>query len=151
MRSRVPVIVGVLVLLALPLVVLAHGGGLDGFGGHRDNIYGGYHFHQGPLAGQTFASREAAYEAYRKFQEAQKAPRVEPTPPPPLVVPREPVPEPPPAVRPAPAEAMIAALDAENRNLKVRVERLENRQAAMAEVIRQMEERLKAVEEKAGR
>jgi len=36
----------------------AHGGGLDGHGCHHDRKNGGYHCHQGPLAGQSFASKE---------------------------------------------------------------------------------------------
>lgn len=35
----------------------AHGGGLDAHGCHHDRKAGGYHCHQGPLAGQAFASQ----------------------------------------------------------------------------------------------
>ena len=38
--------------------VHAHSGGLDGHGCHHDRKNGGYHCHQGPLAGQSFASKE---------------------------------------------------------------------------------------------
>jgi hypothetical protein len=46
--------------------VHAHGGGLDAHGCHHDRKHGGYHCHQGPLAGQSFASNSemlAALEA----------------------------------------------------------------------------------------
>ena len=36
----------------------AHSGGLDGHGCHHDHKNGDYHCHQGPLAGQSFASKE---------------------------------------------------------------------------------------------
>jgi endonuclease/exonuclease/phosphatase family metal-dependent hydrolase len=54
-----------LLLLALvPLEsTLAHPGGRDSHGGHRDASTGGYHFHEDPLAGQAFPSKEAALEA----------------------------------------------------------------------------------------
>lgn len=35
-------------LLALPSVALAHGGGLDSNGGHHDRKHGGYHCHREP-------------------------------------------------------------------------------------------------------
>ena len=38
--------------------VHAHGGGLDGHGCHHDRKNGGYHCHQGPFAGQSFASKQ---------------------------------------------------------------------------------------------
>lgn len=37
----------------------AHGGGLDAYGCHRDKKAGTYHCHRGPLAGLTFADKEA--------------------------------------------------------------------------------------------
>ena len=52
------------ILLSLSAVALAagpvhaHGGGLDTHGCHHDRKNGGYHCHQGPLAGQSFASKE---------------------------------------------------------------------------------------------
>ena len=36
----------------------AHGGGVDGQGGHNNRSAGNYHFHRGPLDGRTFASKE---------------------------------------------------------------------------------------------
>ena len=38
----------------------AHGGGVDGQGGHNNRSAGNYHFHRGPLDGRTFASKEDA-------------------------------------------------------------------------------------------
>lgn len=38
----------------------AHGGGIDGYGGHNDNKNGNYHSHQGNCAGRTFASKAEA-------------------------------------------------------------------------------------------
>ncbi len=42
---------------------LGHGGGTDSMGCHHDNQRGGYHCHSGPLAGQSFSSREEALRA----------------------------------------------------------------------------------------
>jgi len=44
----------------------SHSGGLDGYGCHHDRKNGGYHCHQGPLAGKSFESQQqmlAAQEA----------------------------------------------------------------------------------------
>jgi hypothetical protein len=51
------------VLLFTPHPAVAHGGGIDAYGGHRDNKAGNYHAHQGNCAGQTFTSKEAAIRA----------------------------------------------------------------------------------------
>jgi len=53
----------VLMLLMLPSLALAHGGGLDGYGGHNNRKQGGYHFHRGPLAGNHYASKSEALNA----------------------------------------------------------------------------------------
>ena len=45
-------------LLLISTAAYAHSGGLDGQGGHNDRAAGTYHFHQGPLAGETFATKE---------------------------------------------------------------------------------------------
>jgi len=50
-------------ILMLPSLALAHGGGLDGYGGHNNRKQGGYHFHRGPLAGQHYASKREALNA----------------------------------------------------------------------------------------
>jgi endonuclease YncB( thermonuclease family) len=39
---------------------MAHGGGLDGLGCHRNRMQGGYHCHRGLLAGQEFFSKDEA-------------------------------------------------------------------------------------------
>jgi endonuclease/exonuclease/phosphatase family metal-dependent hydrolase len=44
--------------LLLASTAFAHGGGIDGQGGHNDRAESNYHFHQGPLAGETFATKE---------------------------------------------------------------------------------------------
>lgn len=46
-----------------PAPAVAHGGGLDAYGGHNDNKAGNYHAHQGSCAGQTFPSKAAAIRA----------------------------------------------------------------------------------------
>ena len=52
-------------VLSLLLVATAHAhsGGLDTQGGHNNRSAGNYHFHQGSLAGQTFATKEKATAA----------------------------------------------------------------------------------------
>lgn len=42
---------------------VAHGGGLDAYGGHNDNKAGNYHAHRGSCAGRTFASKSDAIRA----------------------------------------------------------------------------------------
>ena len=41
----------------------AHGGGVDGQGGHNNRRAGNYHFHRGPLDGRTYDSKEDAAKA----------------------------------------------------------------------------------------
>ena len=41
-----------------PTRALAHGGGLDAYGCHHNRKAGGYHCHRGPLAGQSFGSKD---------------------------------------------------------------------------------------------
>jgi hypothetical protein len=50
-----------LVFSSTPAV--AHGGGIDIYGGHKNNKAGNYHAHQGSCAGKTFASQDAAIKA----------------------------------------------------------------------------------------
>jgi endonuclease/exonuclease/phosphatase family metal-dependent hydrolase len=52
-------------VLSLLLVVTAHAhsGGLDAQGGHNDRSTGTYHFHQGPLDGQSFTTKADATAA----------------------------------------------------------------------------------------
>ena len=53
-------------LLALNGQALAHGGGLDAYDGHHHRKQGNYHFHRGPLAGQTFAGKAEALDALNR-------------------------------------------------------------------------------------
>lgn len=50
-------------LLLAALALIAHGGGLDSYGGHNDRKNGGYHFHRGPLAGRSYPDKGAALKA----------------------------------------------------------------------------------------
>jgi endonuclease G len=52
-----------LLALIAPNLAWSHGGGLDGQGGHNDRTAGTYHFHQGPLDGQSFATKAEATAA----------------------------------------------------------------------------------------
>lgn len=60
--------------------LLAHPGGRDTYGGHNDRKNGGYHFHAGPLAGQSFADKGAATAALRAHEQARAAPKAAPAP-----------------------------------------------------------------------
>ena len=42
---------------------VAHGGGLDELGGHREKKTGTYHLHRGPLSGKSFKSKSDAKDA----------------------------------------------------------------------------------------
>ena len=59
-------------LLTLALLcaysILAHGGGLDAYGGHYNRKSGGYHFHRGRLAGQHFTDKAAAVAALERAE-----------------------------------------------------------------------------------
>jgi len=50
-------------LAAFSANVYAHSGGLDQYGGHQNRKTGTYHFHDGPLAQQSFSSQKAALAA----------------------------------------------------------------------------------------
>ena len=55
---------GVLILCQISLMpVEAHPGGKDSQGGHHQRATGTYHFHDGTLVGQTFASKAAGSAA----------------------------------------------------------------------------------------
>ena len=69
MRLRWSSVVVAIGLLALGAMVFAHGGGVDGQGGHNNKKAGNYHFHSGPLTGQTFASKAAATAALARANE----------------------------------------------------------------------------------
>jgi hypothetical protein len=53
-------------LLVLPTLVWAHGGGLDKNGGHNDRKNAGYHCHRQPCSGNQNASKNAMKEAVKK-------------------------------------------------------------------------------------
>lgn len=58
-------------IMIFPVLALAHGGGLDGYGGHHNRKAGGYHVHRGPLAGKHYASQAEMLQDMKK-QEAPK-------------------------------------------------------------------------------
>lgn len=60
--------------LLRPAPVLAHGGGLDSRGCHNDRQRGGYHCHQGQLAGRAFASASEAIAALAQRTAPEPAP-----------------------------------------------------------------------------
>jgi len=45
----------------------AHGGGVDGQGGHNNRSAGNYHFHRGPLDGRSYDSKEDAATALSAY------------------------------------------------------------------------------------
>ena len=55
--------------------VFAHGGGLDSLGCHHNRQAGGYHCHQGPLAGQFFRSKQEALQGMGGNNPTPIAPR----------------------------------------------------------------------------
>jgi len=56
-----------LVLLqSLPASARAHGGGLDGYGGHHNRKAGGYHVHRGTLAGKHYANQADMLQDLKK-------------------------------------------------------------------------------------
>ena len=55
----------VLCLFGVSSMASAHGGGVDGQGGHNNRSAGNYHFHRGPLDGRTYDSKEDAAKASR--------------------------------------------------------------------------------------
>lgn len=61
-----------LLLTLFPCLASAHPGGRDSHDGHRVSSTGRYHFHEGPLAGQEFDSKEAALRVLNaKLREAK--------------------------------------------------------------------------------
>ncbi len=63
MKKSIPLLGLMLALFSAGL--LAHGGGLDKNGWHRNNKENNYHCHKGPDAGKTYQSKEA-YERRNK-------------------------------------------------------------------------------------
>lgn len=66
------IILFVLLSLTICWQASAHGGGIDGYGGHHNRKQGGYHFHRGPLAGQNFSSKEEAIAALKNLGKENK-------------------------------------------------------------------------------
>jgi hypothetical protein len=52
--------------------VHAHSGGLDAHGCHHDQKHGGYHCHQGPMAGQSFASKQQMLDTFEARNQPPK-------------------------------------------------------------------------------
>ncbi len=52
----------------------AHGGGMDGYGGHNNRKAGNYHFHKGPLAGRAFDSKAEAIRALNRIRKKESEP-----------------------------------------------------------------------------
>ena len=74
MKAQVA-LAGLLLLSAVVLTtgpVHAHGGGLDAHGCHHDRKNGGYHCHQGPLAGKSFASKSEMLAALETMNQPLK-------------------------------------------------------------------------------
>ena len=74
MKAQVA-LAGLLLLSAVVLTtgpVHAHGGGLDAHGCHHDRKNGGYHCHQGPLAGKSFASKSEMLAALEAINQPPK-------------------------------------------------------------------------------
>jgi hypothetical protein len=63
------------VVLIVPNLLFAHGGGLNSSGCHNQTSSSTYHCHSGPLDGQSFSSQEAAQTALDALS-ANKAPTV---------------------------------------------------------------------------
>jgi|ETNmetMinimDraft_26_1059896.scaffolds.fasta_scaffold19247_2 endonuclease YncB( thermonuclease family) len=66
----------ILVLLALLVAsqAHAHGGGIDKLGCHHNRKAGGYHCHRGVLAGQTFGTKQEAFDLLKQGQSKQNMP-----------------------------------------------------------------------------
>ena len=54
--------------------VNAHGGRTDSYGGHNDRKASNYHFHSGPLAGRTYASKAVAIRALNEHRDKKTEP-----------------------------------------------------------------------------
>jgi hypothetical protein len=72
------VLAALLSTLLLPPFAFAHKGGIDPYGCHPDDKAGGYHCHQGILAGLNFPSRGAMLRAVDDAHESPSNPPVRP-------------------------------------------------------------------------
>lgn len=52
-----------------------HGGRFDAYGCHKGTKAGEYHCHRGPLADQTFKSKEEMIKALEKLESGKDAPK----------------------------------------------------------------------------
>ena len=71
-RLAIVTILSVSALLVTTVTAHAHGGGLDSHGCHHDRKNGGYHCHQGPLAGHSFASKHEMLTALEALNQEPK-------------------------------------------------------------------------------
>jgi hypothetical protein len=77
-RVYVKVMLRIVVLSSLiffPTIVLPHGGGLDGYGCHKDRKARTYHCHQGPYAGQSFSSQHEMLKQKTKSPAIERPPK----------------------------------------------------------------------------
>ena len=74
MLSRLAIVIflSVSALTLIAASVHAHGGGLDAHGCHHDRKNGGYHCHQGPFTGQSFASKQEMLTALEALNQPPK-------------------------------------------------------------------------------
>ena len=81
-RARLILLMAFLLAAGAPSNTNAHGGGLDSLGCHYNRKSGGFHCHQGPLAGQEFRSKAETLEAVKAMYGGSRtrAPVVPPTP-----------------------------------------------------------------------
>ena len=70
-RARPILLMAYLLAAGTPSTTIAHGGGLDSLGCHYNRKTGGFHCHQGPLAGQDFRSELEALEVVQRVEEAR--------------------------------------------------------------------------------
>lgn len=70
--------------------ILGHGGGLDSLGCHHNRQRGGYHCHQGSLAGRSFSSKEEALWILEASTDSSSSAEPDTTQPDPAVTPAQP-------------------------------------------------------------
>jgi hypothetical protein len=70
-----PIVAGLAVLA--PSLALGHGGGLDKYGCHNDNVRGEYHCHQGKLKDRTYKSQDTMLRAHPDLRDGAAAARAE--------------------------------------------------------------------------
>jgi hypothetical protein len=71
-RVAIATVLSISAFALTTVTVHAHGGGLDGHGCHHDRKNGGYHCHQGLLAGQSFASKQEMLSALKALNQPPK-------------------------------------------------------------------------------